>query len=253
MGTNTYAAAGSYPVSIVVTGPGSATTTINSIAQVADAPLSVENREAGQLTPSGPLAGAFQGDLATFVEHNPSATASQYTATINWGDGTTTTGTVSERFSGEFDVYGSHTYATAGVYLVSVTITDSDGGAWTTAMDFTMGTPSPLVTNNGTAIRATAGMPFTGVVGSFVDTNPKDDNAGTLFTAIIAWADGEGDSAATTAGTIAYAGNGEFLIYGTHTYDTPGDYYPQFTVSGPTSLTPPLAVDSYVNVAPAPA
>ncbi|MGH7137551.1 MAG: TIGR03118 family protein, partial [Pirellulales bacterium] len=57
--------------------------------------------------------------------------AANYTATINWGDGTTDTGTVAASGSG-FDVTGSHTYAADGVHAISVTIKD-EGGATATA------------------------------------------------------------------------------------------------------------------------
>jgi hypothetical protein len=47
--------------------------------------------------------------------------ASEFSAEINWGDGTTSMGTV-QGSNGLYQVMGSHTYAAAGFYAVSVTV-----------------------------------------------------------------------------------------------------------------------------------
>jgi hypothetical protein len=46
-----------------------------------------------------------------------------FTATWNWGDGSTTGGSISN-----YVVTGSHTYNRRGIFLVTITITDKDGG-----------------------------------------------------------------------------------------------------------------------------
>jgi len=53
--------------------------------------------------------------VATILDNDPSATSSSFTATIDWGDGTTSAGTITVDPNGGFDVSGSHTY-TAGTY-----------------------------------------------------------------------------------------------------------------------------------------
>jgi hypothetical protein len=50
-----------------------------------------------------------------------------HTATWNWGDGSTSPATVAEA-NGSGSASGSHTYATPGVYVVKLTVTDKDGG-----------------------------------------------------------------------------------------------------------------------------
>jgi len=51
-----------------------------------------------------------------------------HTAVWSWGDGTTSPGTVTES-GGSGSVGGSHAYTAAGVYTVTLTATDDDGGA----------------------------------------------------------------------------------------------------------------------------
>src|SRR5207302_853986 len=61
----------------------------------------------------------------TFTDPDSSAVATDYAATIEWGDGTTTTGSVSGS-AGSFSVSGSHTYAEENSYPLTVTISDVD-------------------------------------------------------------------------------------------------------------------------------
>ncbi len=67
----------------------------------------------------------FTGSVASFVDGTLSATASDFTATIYWGDGSTSTGTITGSAGGPFDVSGSHTYSTAGTYHPYVTFYDT--------------------------------------------------------------------------------------------------------------------------------
>ena len=83
---------------------------------VSDAPLT-----AGALTPPAATEGQpFSGTVFHFTDADPSATASDYTATITWGDGAVSTVTstatadgqiVANTTTGGFDVIGNHTYA----------------------------------------------------------------------------------------------------------------------------------------------
>jgi hypothetical protein len=51
-----------------------------------------------------------------------------HTAVWNWGDGGSSAGIVNET-NGSGSVSGSHAYTTAGVYTLTVTVTDKDGGS----------------------------------------------------------------------------------------------------------------------------
>ena len=66
--------------------------------------------------------------MATFTDADPSASPSEFTAGIDWGDGITTSSTtVIADGQGRFDVLGTHTYVNAGNYTFQVQITDSNG------------------------------------------------------------------------------------------------------------------------------
>jgi hypothetical protein len=70
-------------------------------------------------------AGAGPGRVvASFTSPDPAARASDFTATIEWGDGNTSDGTVTPDGRGGFNVSGSNTYAAPGSYAITVTITD---------------------------------------------------------------------------------------------------------------------------------
>src|SRR5262249_60985843 len=79
---------------------------------------------AAEGTSTGPV------DVATFTDANPGEHTADFTATINWGDGTPTSpGTISyDAGSGVYTVQGTHTYAEEGSYPVAVHIID-DGGS----------------------------------------------------------------------------------------------------------------------------
>jgi hypothetical protein len=98
----------------------------------------------------GAVAGtSFSGTVANIADGDPTATAADYSSSITWGDGQTSTGSVSAAAGGGFDVSGTNTYAAVGSYPVTVTVNKVDGRT---------------VTGHGTAnVSATAGSPTIGV------------------------------------------------------------------------------------------
>jgi len=72
--------------------------------------------------------------IAVTIEVNTSASFTDvgvldtHTALWDWGDGTTSAGTVTET-NGSGSATGSHAYTGAGVYTVNLTVTDKDGGS----------------------------------------------------------------------------------------------------------------------------
>jgi hypothetical protein len=102
------------------------------------------------------IAGApFSGTVARFTNPDPYGTAPSYTATIDWGDGSTSAGTITG--AGTLTVRGSHTYADAGLDAVSVQISH-DLSNTTTATVY----PTANVTSLGQAVQdgLTGGIGF---------------------------------------------------------------------------------------------
>jgi hypothetical protein len=158
--------------------------------------------------------------VATFTDPDPGATAGEYTATIAWGDGTSSSGTVTADPGGGFDILGSHTYAQAGTLTALVTVGDTS--AWSnraTVSDtatIAAGVPDAPITLTGVAVTASAGVAAPGVrVATFADPDPNG-TAGE-YTATITWGDGT-----SSPGVVAADPNGGFDVTGSHTYARPG-------------------------------
>lgn len=96
---------------VALTGADARTITIANAAPVATA-------ETGLLAGDG---FPFTLLLTTFTDNGANDT---HTASIDWGDGTTTAGTVDEDLG---TVSGTHAYLDLGNHTVTVTISDSDG------------------------------------------------------------------------------------------------------------------------------
>ena len=108
-GSHTYLEEGSFQVTVTADDKGGSTTIASGQATVADAPLSTTGLFTGLVQPviitdeatvfPIPQFGTpvFSGPVAYFTDGNPVATIADYTATIDWGDGTPpSTGTVVE-------------------------------------------------------------------------------------------------------------------------------------------------------------
>ena len=150
----------------------------------------------------------FQGSVASFTG-DVGATASDFTATIIWGDQSTSSGTVVPG-PGGFVVSGTHTYAQSATNLpITVTIVDARDLTQFLAHSLIDVAPSPLQAFAQTA-SFTEGTAASRVVASFTDSLPGSF-AG-QFTAVIDWGDNQ-----ASAGTISADGAG-FDVTGTHTY-----------------------------------
>jgi Bacterial Ig-like domain (group 1) len=157
----------------------------------------------------------FCGTVATFTDPDLSAKASDYSASIAWGDGNTSTGTISQNLDGSFSVSGCNVYSEEGTYTITTTITDTDNAT-------NGATVTSTATVGDAALTATCASPpnsvqaFSGPTATFTDAS----STGTLsdFSATIAW----GDSS-TSAGTITGGpGIAPYTVSGSHTYTTTG-------------------------------
>jgi hypothetical protein len=157
--------------------------------------------------------------VATFTDTLTTATAGSFSATIDWGDGHTGTGTITGG-GGSFVVMGSNTYQEEGTDTVTIAVTDS--------------LTSTTQTVTTTANVADAALTATGNP-DFVSTNPVSHGLATFtdqnlaattadFTSgggstTIDWGD-----ASTSAGAVSQTGPGQFAVSGTHTYAALGPY-----------------------------
>lgn len=117
---------GSFPATIAAIDANGCSASIAYTIAVADAAL------AG--TPVTILfapASAYSGPVATFHDSNTAAPASDFTATIDWGDGNTTAGTIASNGGGNFTVSGTHLYSANGPFTVTVAIADAGGSTVT--------------------------------------------------------------------------------------------------------------------------
>jgi glyoxylate utilization-related uncharacterized protein len=71
--------------------------------------------------------GNISGTLATFRDDNLLSTANDFVATVNWGDGSSSSETITQVAPGLFTVKGAHTYTAGGDMNVVVNIADADG------------------------------------------------------------------------------------------------------------------------------
>ena len=239
-GTHTYAGAGTFTVVVTLTDdkPGTATAQVTSTAHVASG-LAVT--AVNFSTPEGTL---FNGTVATFSDADTSKTPASFTTSINWGDGTTTAGTVSGG-SGSFTLSGQHTYTDEGAFTVTSTVTENNpGGATASASGTATVGEGDMLSGAPVAFSAAANVPFTGVVATFSDSDTA--NVPGDFTAVINWGD-----ATTSAGTVA-GGAGSLSVSGTHTYAAAGSYTVTVTLSDdpPGTATATVTGTAAVSAAP---
>src|SRR5262249_47588645 len=157
-----------------------------------------------------------ESTVASFKDPTGSGYLSNYSATIDWGDDSTSMGDMFFNADTDtFQVGGTHTYDD-GSFTITVTIhkaTAPDG----VVTDQAKINHVPSLTAN--TIQAIAGGTFTGVVGFFTDSSsPASD-----FTGIVDWQDGQ-----QTAGSVVPFGSG-FNIVATHSFAAEGSH--NFTIT----------------------
>ena len=165
-GNHTYADEGTYSVRVKVIDDGGSNDTALTTISVADAALT----STGMSTvPTQQVGQTFSGALATFTDpgiypvlpnsFNAAQVAASYTASVQWGDGSTSAGlfvsplapfrTTQTSLSGfpyttnKIVVYGNHKYTAAGTDPITVTLYD-DGKAQLSVSNTVQVVPSTL-------------------------------------------------------------------------------------------------------------
>lgn len=110
-----------YTVSVKVTD-------VTGLFMIASANIHVENiaPDLGEfIAPTDPI--KVNTSVNISADFTDPGVIDTHTVSINWGDGTIAEGEISES-NGSGTASGSHSYMTPGLYVISMTVTDKDGG-----------------------------------------------------------------------------------------------------------------------------
>jgi SdrD B-like domain len=127
---HTYAEEGSYSPSVTITDDDVPynTATVTATGTVTDALLHATGVDFLSTNP-------VDHNLASFTDDNPTGPLSDFSAVIDWGDGSpTSAGVITGPTGGPFAVAGSHSYSTLGYKTITVHISDI-GGSTDTVFD----------------------------------------------------------------------------------------------------------------------
>jgi hypothetical protein len=213
-GSNTFAEEGPATPTVRVTDAFQSTGMAQGTATVLD-PAVVPRGGFAVLAVAG-VASRMQ-TVATFTDPGGAEAAGDYSAVISWGDNTQSAGTVTGPVGGAFTVQGSHSYAQANSYVVTVTLRHdsapdamTSGTALVLAPSFQLvvsGFPSPLTAGNTGRFTVAAqdqlGEPASGYRGT-VHFSSSDPLAGLPADYAFTAADGgtrQFDARLVTAGT----------------------------------------------------
>jgi hypothetical protein len=223
-GSHTYATQASYAISATISlnSVAGGTTNLSSVAIVGTPPLLPVGRTISA-APGIPI--PVSTTVASFNTNEfNDANLSDYQASINWGDGNVTPGTLvnDPTIIGLTDINGTNIYAQTGIFPIKVTITHLvDGASAQATGQAIVAAPivaAPILTAQALTITGTANvaLPATTQVASFTDqvlgSLPSD------FAATINWGDGN-----TSAGLIQ-AVNGSFVVEGSNNYAAANTY-----------------------------
>jgi Bacterial Ig-like domain/Planctomycete extracellular len=243
-----YDAAGTYPISVVITSPGGSQVQTTGSLTVTAAPISAQATSITG-TSKTQLTGLT---VATFTSANPKAVASAYSASINWGDGATTVGTVASDGLGGFAVTGSHDFKEGGIFPVVVTITGTAGGSVPTIVQSTATIDNLLFPITGGATTTTGGaISATGLTNSStpIFTGTAEPFASVQIFATVPGgspslvASGKADSTGSFTLTSSPLGDGQYVITASGT-DLLGQPSSSLTVLYPTASRGLLTVDT---------
>jgi hypothetical protein len=214
VGSHAYMQNGAYTATITVTDVDGATATATSTVTVGNLIAGI----ASNLT------------VASFQDSNSNVQASQFAATIHWGDGSQSSGTVVGSY-GVFSVQGTHTYAVdsidnpGGVYAVSVTVSDPSGNTLTS--NGTVEVVRPQLSLTVANVNIGSSLALSNVqVAAFTDPNASD--AASEFMAQIDWGDG---TPLDNSAVIQEVSPGLFAVLGSHTYSADDWYTMTVTIS----------------------
>ena len=268
-GHHAYGTFGTYTITLTVTDSAGGSAQATASASVAG----LESQSAAiQWTAGAPFAPTTP--VAYVTTSDPGARAADLSATIDWGDGTTSAGIIAPPVyldshppagsPASFTVEGGHTYRAVGTYAIHVAIADAAGHTGSTVS--TAAIAQEALTTAGLPIASRAGV-TTGpiAVANVEDSIPgSPDDPALYLRATVDWGDGTtsagvfGPEAGVAPG-VRTPGRlyGPFVVLGAHDYARAGSYMIHVTIvsvagtTGSTTSSANVAVRP-VSEAPAP-
>ena len=278
---HTYSEEGQYGVTMTITKAGGVSgttgsaTILTATAIISDAPLTTY--ELPLVNPPIPLiqprmstneatifpisvysTPLFNGAVATFNDQNPTAPLSDFTATIDWGDGTSQSGGSITQPNGvgtPFVVSGSHTYATSGVNggigLYSIMIYISDlGGSKLTVTNTAHVADVPIVLTGKVNLSTISGQ-STSDYDVTNNTQPGFSGTSAAFSSVSVFATPIAGGAPILLGSTQAFGNGAWSLTSTaslanNEYTITASAVDQFgeTTTTPITIMPALIIDT---------
>ncbi|HWB13125.1 MAG TPA: DUF4214 domain-containing protein [Pirellulales bacterium] len=234
-----YTQQGTFTVSVTISHDQAPNATTTSTAIVSQPSVIAQ----GGFTYTGLEGGVpFNETVATFTDPAGAQAASNYSATIVWGDGTTTSGVISRGSGGVFSVVGNHAFAEEGSGPLEVVINHGTSLPVTVTGSYTIADAPVLLTAPALPIAANEGTPLVNVmVATFVDQGGPEEVDD--YSIEIDWGDGS-----VSAGTVSFnAAAGNFTVVGNHTYSEGGRQPITITLHHD-ALSPDPAVLASANV-----
>jgi hypothetical protein len=156
--------------------------------------------------------GTTSGVVATFTS-TYTHVAGDFAAMIQWGDGTSTLGTVVANAGGGFDVVASHAWASDGTFTFTVSVVSNAGAS--IVKDGTATVAPRMLAAKGASFTIDKKNTFTGMVATFTDN--LGGTAASSYVASVAWSDGK-----VTTATVVKNGDGSFSIRTSRSFSTAG-------------------------------
>ncbi|HEY1683259.1 MAG TPA: Ig-like domain-containing protein [Tepidisphaeraceae bacterium] len=205
--THAYSSSGNYTVSVTATDKD------NGVSSAATSAIAIAGVNLSSSIASIAEGTTFSGTVAT-IDDAAAYGNGNFTASINWGDGTTTTGSIVSDGNGTFSINGAHAFGD-GPATFTITVTVTANGSQTTS-----------AAGNITVKNVPPTLGITGPVGGFINqsipltltaTDPSAADTAAGFTYSINWGDG-------TTQTISATSNNGSGLAPTHSYSALGDY-----------------------------
>ena len=161
-------------------------------------------------------------DLDTTYTQGP-RTAGNFTATVAWGNGQTSPGTVVQTGPGQFEIVSSYAYPNAGNYSVSIGVVDMINGQSMVVAGTASVADQPIVATSAPSGLDAARSYNQHVLAHFIDLNPYANASD--FSASINWGNGQ----QSPGYVVATAGG--FEVIGANAYQNPGFYPVTVTIA----------------------